>query len=474
MHTEHTKRLLGAVACGGLLGVAAACHDFLSGPKLTENPNRPSASSADQRFIGVTVQTFAEFTGRYPLQLLPMYARQFAGVARQWQTYARYSGAPTENDADAAFIDTYARGGLVDIRFIQGVAEAAGNEKFQGIAEVYEGLRIGTAADLFGDIPYSEALTGDDPKLDPQAEVYAGVQTVLDHAITHLASGKGAGPTSIDFVYGNDAAKWTKAAHTLKARFLMHTSRAPGVDSNAVFQQVIAQAQSGIRAAADDWTAVFTATTGEQNLYYNFLNSRNGDIEPDQSFINTLNAGGFTTLLNQYFRPKTGCGTEIKGAEQGSSGGSCASELKIAQNTPMGIVTAAENEMLLAEAQFRAGQAPAALTTLNDYRSAVGEPTLGALAGQPLLGAILTEKYVHLYLNPEVYFDLLRNCFPNISIPAGAQRDYVPARLPYGFSERIANSNIPSVSAQPLANANFPKRTTDVFGQSCASQKDRP
>ena len=82
---------------------------------------------------------------------------------------------------------------------------------------------------------------------------------------------------------------------------------------------------------------------------------------------------------------------------------------------------------------------------------------------------------MRLYLNPEVYFDYLRTCYPNFPIDyASGSHKYVPGRMPYGYSERIANTNVKSVSQQPFANANFPKNAKDPTGAACAGQVDRP
>jgi hypothetical protein len=398
-----------------------------------------------------------------------MYARQFAGVARQWTNYSTFNGSPTETEADDGFNDVYGRGGLVDIRAIEASAKAAGNDRFLGIAQVYEGLRIGTAADVWGDVPYSEALTAVTPKLDPQLSIYAAVQTVLDNAIASLTSNKGTGPTAVDFVYANDPQKWVRAAHTLKARFYMHMSR--GTDSTAMFQKAITETQLGIRNPSDDWIAVFTTTSGEQNLYYNFLNSRSGDVEADSVYIETLKARGDQALLGQLFTKKPAC-PEFLGSTPGKSVGTCAAQLNVLPNTPMSIVTAAENEMILAEAQYRTGQAAAALLTLNAYRAKIGYTAVSP-TGIGILTAILQEKYVRLFLNPEVYFDYLRTCYPNFEI-GYAKTTYVPGRLPYGFTERIANTNIPIVRDQKYANTAFPKNAKDPTGAVCYGQANRP
>ncbi|HSU95168.1 MAG TPA: hypothetical protein VLI43_15780, partial [Gemmatimonadaceae bacterium] len=91
-----------------------------------------------------------------------------------------------------------------------------------------------------------------------------------------------------------------------------------------------------------------------------------------------------------------------------------------------------------------------------------------------LLVGILEEKFVRLFLNPEVYFDYLRTCVPNLSLPANHTGgfQYVPARLPYSYTEQTTNTaNTP---ADPNANAVWPKHATGPAGLTCAGQVNRP
>src|SRR5438876_957058 len=93
-------------------------------------------------------------------------------------------------------------------------------------------LSLGLAADLWGDVPYAEAVGGNPtPALDGQMAVYTAVQNLLSEAIAELTNGTGPGPLGNDLVYGADTSLaqrtlWIKAAHTLKARFLLHTVEA--------------------------------------------------------------------------------------------------------------------------------------------------------------------------------------------------------------------------------------------------------
>jgi hypothetical protein len=65
--------------------------------------------------------------------------------------------------------------------------------------QVMEAYTIVTLVDMFGDIPYSEALdpTNLNPKLDAGADVYAKAIELLDKAIVNFNASNGC--TCIDF-----------------------------------------------------------------------------------------------------------------------------------------------------------------------------------------------------------------------------------------------------------------------------------
>src|SRR4030095_4961179 len=215
---RHGFRIAGGV---GVLLVLVACSDFLTGEDLTTDPNRPSEATITQLLTAVQVQQFIQHTGALA-RLHSMWTQQMAGTDRQYIQQAMYQ--ITEDDFSGEWNGFYGCGSLQDMRLIQERATDANDLIFRGIAKVWEAFAMGTATSIWGDIPYSEAAAGvDNPKLDPQVEVYAKVQTVLDEAIADLSSGTGVGPGPVDMIYGGDASLLVNLAHTLKGRVLLQT-----------------------------------------------------------------------------------------------------------------------------------------------------------------------------------------------------------------------------------------------------------
>lgn len=438
------------VAFGALLPClfAAGCSDFLAGPKLgDDDPNRPTVANREQLLMAVQASQFIQQTGSLA-RIAAMWTQQMAGTDRQYQTLGTYEH--TEDDFTSQFSRVYSGGGLVDMRRIIAEAEADGDRRFAGVAKVWEAFSIGTAASLWGDIPYSEAVSEvETPGLDSQADIYAAVQALLDEAIADLQSGQGSGPGAADLVYGGDAEKWVEAAHTLKARFYLHWAE---VDPSN-YARALAAAQNGISTSDHDFRTYQSAAAGEQNVWYQFMFRDRDSYIRVGKFLVDLMVDRADPRLSEYFAPN-GDG-EYVGAEPGEGVKGVHSLLSATRGAPgfrQPLITWAENELIIAEASYQGGDQDNARNRLNAVRAAVGLPEISP-SDDALLEEIMTEKYISLFQNIEVWNDYKRTCIPAIT-PADAGG--VPGRLFYGTGERNANPNVPAPSAQPDRNANDP------------------
>jgi hypothetical protein len=455
MTTTMRTRLLalaGAVALAG----ATACVDF-SGPGLDSSPNSPTNADINTQFTGFQGYQFANLTGDNN-RVISVWMRHMAGTGRQWLQY----DAPYLNSENlfGNWTNFYANGGLVDIRGVQAKAQAANDQVYLGIAQVWEALMMGTVADYWGAAPYSEAVSDRlTPKFDSQEEIYTAVQALLDRAITNLA-GSGSGPGSFDLVYGGDKARWTALARTLKARYHLHAGQYP---------QALAAAQQGIASPAGDFRTYHSSTEGEQNQWFQFRRQRGTDIGAGRWLVDLMRQRNDPRLTQYFATAGTGAGASLRGALPGEED-ETVSWLSTARADPgyrQELVTWAENQLIIAEAQARAGQAGAALTALNAVRTQAGLPTLAGLSGNPLLVAIMEEKYVALFQNPEAWDIYKRTCYPNFPLSNGASS--FPMRLVYGAQENSSNrANVPS--PEPRRNQVNARVTTSIDGTACIGQ----
>jgi hypothetical protein len=125
------------------------------------------------------------------------------------------------------------------------------------------------------------------------------------------------------------------------------------------------------------------------------------------------------------------------------------------------IVTAAENQFIIAEAQFNVGTAAAALAALDAAVAFEAQakgvtlpvPSATITAATLTLADIMTAKYISRFLNRDIWNDYKRTCVQPLVTFNG---EAIPGRLFYDQEERESNSNILDASQQPLRNANDP------------------
>ncbi len=516
-----------ALAVAGLT-LVAACNPFLTGEGLNNDPNNPQTASREALFMGVQANTWGQQESSVALTVCMWMQQCTGGGGRFVEQFGKY--VIDEGSHSFDFNSVYMGGGLIDIRKIEASSAADGDSIFLGIAQIYEALVIGTAADVWGDIPYTQALQVATPALDNQFAVYDSVQALLSRAIVNLG-GAGPGPLDRDLIFAGDPAPWIEVAHTLKARYFLHTVEAAGAGllgtrtAAQVYADAIAEASLGISAPANDFKAVHGQSTSERNVWFQFSQTTFGiDLVAGKFLVDILRARD-DARLPQYFSKNASDGwkpnheygvnsiildpndnAELVTAGTGDStsgstepawsdtagttrvdnnvtwtnyglpyGGEDVNTAQIVstisavdgtRNSPtfrQPFVTYAENELILAEAYNQTSNDPVAVTHLNNERATV--PGLGSVAavGAALFDSIMTEKYVALFENVEVWSDYRRTCLPALTpylIANGADPVFgnkVPGRFYYGSNERNTNPNIPAPSAQ-LANNGFRNR----------------
>jgi hypothetical protein len=409
-------------------------------------------------------------------------------------------------------------GGLLDIHKMQQLALKKGDSLLVGIGKVYEAMYIGLAADQFGDIPYREAADSTKlaPHFDPQLQIYGDLQTQLDSAINIFLAAAGptnVGPTApqaVELVYGDRGgspsklrAVYKKVAHSLKARLYMHTAE---VDPTA-YGKALAEVPLGIGDPADDFLWFHDGSANGTSIWWQFMSAR-GDIAPASAFLavaGRLAAVDDSSLIKFAFVPafatakgdtlpdgsprplgffgfRPGGTTEMPTAFPIDSGnGSSAGTYSlfgpfIDGASPPGDfrhpeITYAETQLIGAEAAWRINGGGADPTVVigaaqpfldaarknRHYGSSGGAAiTFGDAPGAlpASLKNIIEEKYVTLFLNPEVWNDYKRTCLPSLaSAPSSTSPGSppgttpIPGRLPYGLSEINANPNTPATSS---------------------------
>ncbi|MDP9206882.1 MAG: SusD/RagB family nutrient-binding outer membrane lipoprotein [Gemmatimonadota bacterium] len=444
------RHILYTAAGLGLVAGLSGCSSFLDADKAVADPNAPTVATVNQLLSGIEANIFGQQEGPVAM-LICEWMQQCAGTAGRFvEVQGTYT--ITNNSFDGSFSSIYTAGGLLAIKDAEARADAIPDKQYKGVLEVLEAMNMLFGADNWGSIPYREAVVSTTPAFDPQLQIYDDLLALLTQAIADL-NGSGNGPGAYDLVYAGDKVKWIQAAHTLRARIYLHLAEVRGVSQYALART---EAQAGISAPANDWKTLHSEATSERNMWLQFqLTSFGQDLVAGSRLVQIMKAQNDPRLPDYFGTNSTG----------GYGGYDVATQQTVGEPSPIAnsnrnvptfgqpIITYDENQLILAETAFRAGDIGNAAIALNNVRARYGKSLIPA----PTLADIMTEKYIALFQNIEYWNDYKRTCLPVLTPALG--RSVVPGRIPYGFTEVQTNTNTPPDPGPTLntgRNANDP------------------
>ncbi|GAB3201913.1 hypothetical protein ABID22_001310 [Pontibacter aydingkolensis] len=460
------------LAVGLVIGSSACDEDTLD--EIDTNPNSPEDVSVSLLMPQVTMAVPTAVTGVDLGWYSSVFVQHTAGVHAQLQSADRRSGLEDATLVNNVWTSIYALV-LPDLDAIIRKGSTGGQEEGNwthvGIAKVLKAYTLAVATDTWGPVPASQAGQGIEnrqPAFDAQEQVYAQVQTLLDEAIADLAKQAATNPGAQDFIYNGNAARWTKAAYSLKARYWMRLSN---VNPNAA-QNALAAAAQGFESAADNFTFNrYVASAIGEHPWFQELNDRSHHAV-SESFVETLQELSDPRLpLMVAPAPVPGA---IKGApnatltnDQRNREFSDVTTLVLNPTSPMPLMTYDELKLIEAEAHLKMGNTADAFTayqtgiraamrrqvnatdaTIDAYLASLALPQSGSAL---TLENIIRQKWIaFFYFQPfEAYNDWRRTGFPEfidehpISPP--------PVRFPYPQSEIDANdANVPNIRGNQI------------------------
>jgi hypothetical protein len=255
-----TYKSLASLGVVLLLGVSGCNTDKLI--KVNDDPNNPTSAPPQAVFTYATRIAMERWFGSNPTNMRGpvLTAQQLAQVQYPDEdSYARLDGTVT----DASFINTYAQ----ELKNFQAVIDAgktADQPLLWGPSLVMRSLLFGYVTDVWGDVPYSEALKGDaaeaiiQPAYDAQKDIYTGLFADLSSAVTAIAgAGGGASLGGADPIYGGNSLRWERFGNSLRARHAMRLANVDPATAQAQLAAAISAPGGLIASNADnaqmDW-----------------------------------------------------------------------------------------------------------------------------------------------------------------------------------------------------------------------------
>ena len=341
-----------------ILGIMlASCESLVEG--INDNPNKITIEDVEaELFLTGAMLANSVAQGGHLNRIAGMYSGHLIGFTSLYSNIYGYSLSTAES------VGTWSRyyiGTIPNIRHIRRIVPT--DNLMVGICKVLEAHAIGTAASLFGDVPYSEINNPEiaDPKFDSQSEVFTAAIALLGDAITDLTAATSRSLPA-DIYFDGDASKWAEAAATLQARYYLQlkmypqalTAAAGGISDNANNLQFIPRGDAAI-------------SEGDKNLFWQILaGSRSGDIGTGNSYLMQL--VDFTDADGNYRGNAKTDETARFGYYDIDEGTASANQGIIEQFEPQNFVTFAENQLIMAECAARGGTLADGLPFLNAWR----------------------------------------------------------------------------------------------------------
>lgn len=354
-----------------------SCSKVYEGQNI--DPNNPTSVNAETLLRGIELANISVQVSHVQ-RITAMWMGQYKGATLLYKNLGEYSISGEEsNDTWTYIYQSIAKQASV-IR-----AKLPNNKSYSGITKIIEANALGTAAALYGDIPFSERANDafPIPKFDKQVDAYAGIQKLLDEAIIDLTAVSASAVISNDIFFAGKSTTWLRIAYTLKARYFMETRD---------YAKAYAAALNGINALNVSWKFIPPALVadGDFNLLNTLIDQRGGFLATAGSYMHEKLMKA--AVVGNRNNAKTNEDARLKYYK--ITGTAASTEMGVAaKNAPMPLVTYEENLLILAEAGLRTVGFAEGLLQLNKLR-AVLKTNLGLAAAPATGGTILYEPYV--------------------------------------------------------------------------------
>lgn len=297
------KKILYSIPLAAIL-IAAGSSCNKSKFNINRNPNDPTDSSVS---YDVVLPAALHASGT-------IIANQW-GPIQNWMGFWARSGTYAPNIREETYEITTTFGNGVwnscydnnyDYNIVQQKANVAGATFYEGIARIMKAHNYQILVDVYGNVPYSQALKGSanpTPKYDKGLDIYksllreidAGIALIKNATVTATNGNKDIWKNDIMFgdpvngAIGNVDAmklKWAKFGNTLKLRMLIHAYAVAGIDK-AAEMAIINTEGSGFLGAGENASVQPGYKSDKPNPFYNNYKA---------------NTAGTQTANNVYYR----------------------------------------------------------------------------------------------------------------------------------------------------------------------------
>jgi hypothetical protein len=441
--------------------LASACESFLD---VNENPNNPEDAPVTGLLTNSTLET----------------ARNIYRAGSATSNYVQYLASPNPAsssdtmdplDFSGTWFNFY--NVMTDLTVIMDKSTESGANHYLGVAQILMALNLGMTVDFFGDVPFSESFTFETvtPAYDDDQQLYGQILNLLDQGIANLQKESTITIGGDDFIYSGDIEKWSKFAHSLKARFMIH-------EQGYSASEVLAALDGGFSSNDDDAKVFFfeEAFNPWAQVAINNASLLLGGWISEQ-FIQALDGTSYpafdprlplmvgTTSTGEFVGTVNGAGRG-NAPESGARSTLIPGQYYTSETSPIMIATYAEMKFIEAEAALASDKARAYAAYLTGIEAHMdmlevedaakaaylADPSVSVGADALTLDLVMKEKFVAMFLHPETWNDARRfdYAYKDMTLPENLNPNLngeFIRRLAYPDSEVSRNgNNVPQVT----------------------------
>ena len=411
------------------LTMTASCKKYFDGKNT--DPDNPLTVPPNIVLPGIQA-TLCYSMGGDASRYASIYTQHITGVSRQWAVLQDYKFFG--EDVNTLFEDNLYADVLVEINRMKSYSTEKGYHYYNGIGKTMEAYTLLFIADFWNSAPYSQAFQGLNelqPRYDSQSELYTSIFNLITEAKADFNQPDGGDliPGSDDLIYGGDIPSWVGFLSFVEARAYLHLAK----NDPSKYQDAL-NALSGGGLVTD---AAYQFGPEHRNPMFQF-NQERGDCSVGgflSNLVTTLNDPR-AALYNQDFTEDNTFLTDSRS---------------------FFLATKAEQHFILAECNFQLSGSGAAYQNYLDGINAsltgyglsssaaayLGQAAVDPGSGSLTLELIMTQKYIALFMEPELFNDWRRTGFPVLTPNAGST---IPRRFPYPQQELNLNQNTPQAT----------------------------
>ncbi len=465
----------------------SSCEDWLD---VNHDPNNPSEEQVSYESVlssGISSVAYV-IGGRYQVlgALWSQHWTQSLG-ASQYAGIDAYDINSSSFD-DRQFGELYA-GALKALEYVKVESEKEEEWNYYLIATVLQVYTFQILADLYDEIPFSDALQGEAGNVTPLYEngqdIYDSLIVRLDFALTKdFDNGELKNPGESDLIFSGNTDRWIEFANTLKLKIFLRQSEARPE-----------KAMQGIEKLYDD-EVEFLGTDASMNYFHDATGERNPLYETEENVLGgnpnlvlsrTLHSflqenSDFDRLDLMFYTPVDGGphkslvqGNYNDPEEPAGTNHTSYSKPVFLAHSPVFFMSASEACFLQAEAIIRYSVGSYS-DAIDKYNQAITDAFVRLFAGNTLLSdddikeraevfingpyrlpaegspleesvkSIIVQKWVALagIQSLETFFEHNRTHYPEISDVLPDDEDYEPGRF--------------TISVNNVTSGRFPKR----------------